>query len=149
MIILSIGYDLTFDINEFGVPKIKSELESVKDIILFILYTKPGQYPSMPDIGLDIDNLLYSHYDDINIENLKNKILNQCSALGTFFNSNQIIIQKFMYQNHPLLHIQIVGVSKYPSDYQSDDIDKIGKYNIALTHDELNKLITKTSVSKS
>ena len=146
---MSIGYDLTFDINEFGNPKIKSELESIKDIILFILYTKPGQYPSMPQIGLDIDNLLYSHYDDIDIESLKNKIIDQCSALETFFDSNQVTIQKFIYNNNPLLYIQIVGVSKYPSTYQADDINTIGKYDIALTHDELNRLISNVKVVKN
>jgi len=146
---MSIGYDLTFDINEFGNPKIKSELESIRDIILFILFTRPGQYPSMPDIGLDIDSLLYSHYDDIDVFNIKNKILEQCAALGTYFDSNQIVIRKYIYNNSPLLHFQIMGIAKYPSTYQADDINTLGKYDIALTHDELNRLITYSHLVKN
>ena len=145
---MSIGYDLTYEINEFGNAKIKSEIESIRDIVLFILFTKPGQYPSMPDIGLDIDTVLYSFYDNIDIRLLRNQIVNQCSALGVYFDAGNIEIQKMRYQNHPIILIQITGLTKYPADYQADDINTVGKYDIALTHDELNKLVIGINFNK-
>ena len=47
----SIGYDGTFELNEFNEPKLASEIEVVKNIILTVLFFKPGQYPSLPTIG--------------------------------------------------------------------------------------------------
>ena len=62
----SIGCDVTFELNEFNNPRIKSEIETLKDIILFILFSRPGQYPSLPQIGLNIRDYLYDFYDEIN-----------------------------------------------------------------------------------
>lgn len=145
---MSIGYDLTYEINEFGNAKIKSEIESIRDVVLFILFTKPGQYPSMPDVGLDIDSVLYSFYDEIDTQVLQYQIINQCSSLGVYFNAGNLKVGKFRYQNHVYILIQITGQIKYPSDYQADDINETGRYDIALTHDELNKLVSNIEFTK-
>jgi hypothetical protein len=58
----NIGYDTTFELNEFNEHRLRSEIELIKNTILFILFAKPGQYPSLPHIGLDIQSMLYSFY---------------------------------------------------------------------------------------
>ena len=55
----NIGYDCTFELNEFNEPKLSSEIETIKNTLLFILFSKPGQYPSLPQIGIDINSYLY------------------------------------------------------------------------------------------
>lgn len=97
-----IGYDGTFEMNEFNEPRIRSEIEVVKNTILYILFTKPGQYPSLPSIGLDIESKLYSFYDEINTEDLKEKLINQCNALGAYINSGMVDIRKQKYRNKHL-----------------------------------------------
>ena len=138
---LNIGYDTTFELNEFNEPRIRSEIEVVKDVILFILFAKPGQYPSLPHIGLDIQSMLYSFYDELDESNLKFKISEQCKAMGLYLNDGTIQIKKTKYRGHPSLMISIDGTETYPKYYMKDKIDVSNRYLIGITFDELNKMI--------
>lgn len=136
-----IGYDTTFELNEFGKPRIRSEIESVKNTILFILFCKPGQYPSLPHIGLDIQSLLYSHYDELNTDDLKNELATQCEALGICIKQGIVDIKKVIYNKQPSLFIHIEGDELYPSEYMKDIGIHSNRYMIGITFDELNKMI--------
>ena len=136
-----IGYDTTFELNEFGKPRIRSEIEVVKNTILFILFCKPGQYPSLPHIGLDIQSLLYSYYDELNTDDLKNELATQCEALGVCFKQGLVDIKKIMYNKQPSLFIHIEGEESYPSGYMKDISGTSNKYMIGITFDELNRMI--------
>jgi hypothetical protein len=140
--IRNIGYETTFELNEFNQPRIRSELENVKDAVLFILFSKPGQYPSLPNIGLDLQGLLYSFYDEIDTNDLKQKIISQCEALGTYFDKGVIEIKKTKYKNQPSLMIHIEGTESFPSGYMKDYItESKNQYLIGITYDELNRMI--------
>lgn len=136
-----IGYDTTFELNEFGQPKIQSEIELIKNIILFVLFSKPGQYPSLPHIGLDIQSRLYSFYDELDVEDLKTQISGQCEALGAYFSQGVIDMKKTKYKNQPSLLIHIEGSEIYPNGYMRDSIGTVNRYLIGITFDELNKMI--------
>ena len=138
---LNIGYDTTFELNEFNEPRIRSEIEVVKDVILFILFAKPGQYPSLPNIGLDIQSMLYSFYDDINESDLMFKINEQCNAMGLYLKNGTVQLKKTKYRGQPSLMISINGSEKYPDNYMKDHIDISNRYLIGITFDELNKMI--------
>ena len=71
----SIGYDTTFELNEFNEPKLRSEMETLKNVLLFVLFTKPGQYPSLPTVGLNIGSSLYEFYDEIDVDDIKTQII--------------------------------------------------------------------------
>lgn len=136
-----IGYDATFELNEFGQPRIRSEIELIKDIVLFVLFSKPGQYPSLPHIGLDIQTMLYSFYDELDVDDLKEKMVLQCDALGVCFDSGTIDFRKTIYKNQPSLLIHIEGKEVYPPGYMKDSIDNANRYLIGITFDELNKMV--------
>lgn len=137
-----VGYETTFELNEFNQPRIRSELETVKDVILFILFTKPGQYPSLPTIGLDLQGMLYSYYDDLDVNDLERQIISQCEALGTYFNKGNIQIKKTKYRNQPSLMIHIEGTETFPTGYMKDYItESKNQYLIGITYDELNRMI--------
>jgi hypothetical protein len=136
-----IGCDTTFELNEFNEPRIRSEIETLKDALLFILFSKPGAYPSIPEIGLDIESYLYSFYDDIDEEVLKNQITEQCELLGAYIGGGTIQIQKTKYRGKPSLLIHIEGTEEYPSSYKHDNISSNDKYLIGITYDELNNMI--------
>ena len=139
---IDVGYETTFELNEFNQPRIRSELETVKDVVLFVLFTKPGQYPSLPTIGLDIQNMLYGYYDELDTNDLKQKIISQCSALGTYFDKGNIQIKKTKYRNQPSLMIHIEGTETFPPGYMKDYItENKNQYLIGITYDELNRMI--------
>lgn len=141
MAILDIGYDTTFELNEFSEPRIRSEIEVVKDVILFILFSKKGQYPSLPNIGLDLQSLLYSFYDELNENNIKFEIEEQCKAMGLYLSNGTVQIKKTMYRSKPSLMISINGTEKYPSGYMKDRMDISNSYLIGITFDELDRMI--------
>lgn len=139
---IDVGYETTFELNEFNQPRIRSELETVKDIVLFILFSKPGQYPSLPNIGLDIQGMLYGYYDELDVDDLKRKIISQCEALDTYFEKGCIQIKKTKYKNKPSLMIQIAGTESFPPGYMKDYItESKNQYLIGITYDELNNMI--------
>lgn len=142
---MGIGYDTTFELNEFSKPRIRSEIEVVKNTIMFILFCKPGQYPSLPHIGLDIQSLLYSFYDEINTDELKSDLITQCEALGVPIKSGIVDIKKIRYKDQPSLFIHIEGDEDYPSSYMKDTSGSSNKYMIGITFDELNKMIYNVS----
>ena len=136
-----LGYDATFELNEFGEPKLCSEVELLKNVILFILFTTPGQYPSLPTIGMDIENLLYSFYDELDTDKIKNQIIEQCDALGMFFQNSTISVKKLVYKKQPSLLIHIEGRVSYPPSYHKDKVDDVEKYMVGITFDEMNRLL--------
>lgn len=136
-----LGYDLTFELNEFNQPRIRSELELIKNALLYILFSKPGQYPSIPTLGLDIESLLYSYYDEIDEEELKTQIIEQCSILGCFFTNGVINIAKTVRNGNPILVILITGVESFPDGYMRDNVRENDKLLIGITFNELKEMI--------
>lgn len=135
------GYDLTFELNEFHNPKIRSEVEMIKNVILFILFSKPGQYPSLPTLGLNLEERLYSFYDELDVDELKNEIIDQCNILKFYFNSSMIGIKKYIYQDKPSLIIHIEGKETFPKGYMRDERKDASKYLIGITLNDLNQMI--------
>lgn len=145
----SIGYDTTFELSEFNEPRIRSEIETLKDVVLFILFSKPGQYPSLPMLGLDIQSTLYSTYDTLSDADLQNKIIEQCSMLGVYFQNNAVMVKKVRYKNQPSLIIQVSGTEAFPPNYKHDKIASSNKYLIGITYDDLNKMIYNVNSSSN
>lgn len=136
-----LGYDTTFELNDFKQPRIRSEVELIKNTILFVLFAKPGQYPSLPTIGLDIQNRLYSFYDEIKEEDLQLQIIEQCEALGVYFDKGNVAIRKTIYNKQPSLLIHIEGTESYPDDYMNDSANKSNRYLIGITYDEMKRMV--------
>lgn len=137
----SVGYDAAFELNEFNQPKLVSEVELVKNVVLFILFSKKGQYPSLPFIGMDITSKLYSTYDELKTEELKSDLIAQCSALGVYVQSGMIQFKKTKYKGKPSLLINISGKESYPEGYMRDTIAVGDTYHIGITYDSLNQLV--------
>lgn len=77
-----LGYDVLLDTDSMYKPKVISSFEMCVNIILTLLMMKPGQYPSIPELGIDIDSYLHEYADDPNIPILiKDKLSDQCNML--------------------------------------------------------------------
>jgi len=142
--ISSLGYDTTFELDSFSRPRLRSAAELVKNILLFILFTKPGQYPSLPHIGLDIQSMLFSFYDEISDVGLRDQIVSQCQALGVCFDVGVVNVRKTIYRGKPslMIHIETDPTDSQMMnymDYTSEGNDS--RYQIGITFDELDKMI--------
>lgn len=137
----TIGYDLTFELNDFGEPRIRSEIETLKDVILFILLSKPGQYPSLPQIGMNVESMLYSFYDEIDENKLQATLTEQCNALGVYFQNGMVAIKKAIYKGKPSLLFQINGNEKFPVGYKKGNSGSNRTYLIGITLNDLNQMI--------
>jgi hypothetical protein len=146
--IATLGYDGTFEINSFAKPRLKGELEIIKDVVLFILFSKPGQYPSLPNIGLNIQSMLYSFYDELDENDLKDQLIRQCNALGTYFDRGIINIRKTIYKGKPslLIHIESESDNEYLINPSSDNNNL---FQIGITFDELDHMIYNISEERS
>ena len=82
--------------NSFNTPKFYNESVTTAKNIITILEGRPGFFPSMPDLGMDIKRaLLYKDIDEIDTDVIKAELVRQCD--GTFD------VQKVLYQDKPLL----------------------------------------------
>ena len=137
----TMGYDLTFELNEFGNPRIRSEIETVKDVLLTVLFTRKGEIPSLPTVGIGLEDFLYEAFDEIDEDALKQDIVEQCEMMQMYFSRSAIQIKKLTYKDKPLLMIQINGTETYPSSYLHDNIGVSDQYNIGISFDETNNLV--------
>lgn len=86
----SIGREVGFGQDNFSKPKILNEKDSISTIILNLLLMKPGNMPSLPHLGINIKKYLYAKEDEINVDDLKNQIYNQCNDLFPWLLSDEV-----------------------------------------------------------
>jgi hypothetical protein len=78
-----LGYDCLMDTDSMYKPKVISTFEMCVNVILTLLMMKPGQYPSIPELGINIEGYLMEYSDDPNIPIvIKDKIAEQCDMLA-------------------------------------------------------------------
>jgi hypothetical protein len=95
---------------------------------------KPGQYPSIPELGIDIEQYLFEYSDDNIIPTkIKNAIYDQCNRLELTGIEIEVYINK-TYQSCNELRVVIKG-----SDYITANAE-IPEVIIGITYDKLNRL---------
>ena len=94
-----------FGLDDFGKAKYLNETEALANSILNLLFGKPGFFPSMPNLGIDIQSILYSFWDDINVDQLKAEIITQCEAFSDYISTGDLDVIKTYNNNQPLLLI--------------------------------------------
>ena len=132
----TLGYDVVLDYDSAYKPKVISTFEMCVNIILTLLYMKPGQYPSIPELGIDIESYLHEYSDDPNIPNtIKEKLLDQCNKLEATGISIDCLFDKI--DDNDALVVQVTGTERL--GYGS----KSHRVIIGITYDKLNKLYSK------
>lgn len=89
-----IKHELTFGIDNFGKQNMLSKSESVAQVLINLLFMRPGQMPSLPHLGINIKQYLYKFEEDIDVTVIRNHISSQCSALLPYLklSSMQVIL---------------------------------------------------------
>lgn len=129
-----IGMDVTFEVDDFSNPKLLSSSEMLKNIAMFVLYSKKGQVPSLPSIGMNIEKQLYEFYEDVDPTSLQANVVNQCSALNAIFKDNGI--EKMYEDGKPTLKISL----EYSPNPETEKPFK--DYQLGISYDELQEMIS-------
>lgn len=96
--------DPGFGMNSFNTPKFYNESVTTAKNIVTILEGRPGFFPSMPDLGMDIKRaLLYKDIDEIDTDVIKAELVRQCDVFITNIRNGTFDVQKVLYQDKPLL----------------------------------------------
>lgn len=78
----TLGYDSLMDVDSMYKPKMISTFEMCVNSILTLLFMKPGQYPSIPELGIDIESYLHEYSDDPTVpQKIKNALNDQCNRI--------------------------------------------------------------------
>ena len=132
-----LGYDVLMDVDAYNKPKVISTFEMCVNTILTLLKMKPGQYPSIPELGIDIEKYLHEYADDPDIPNeIKTKLLDQCNRLQEVEISIDVFIERANDGNNALV-VKIEG---------SDTLtygEKTPTVIIGITYDKLNRLYSR------
>ena len=101
------GKEPGFGMNSFNKAKIRNETETIANAIINLLFGRPGYFPSMPDLGINIQQSIYMFWDEIDPEMIKAQIAVQCDAFKEYVNRNELDVMKSEYNGPPLLLVVI------------------------------------------
>lgn len=99
--------ELTFDFNDFNVPKVEERLHALTRLILNLLLTVPGTYPDTPDMGINIAQYQFEFLDKITIQNIQRHVKQQIDTYIPNNNIEKLIVTKSTTHENVL----IVGFS--------------------------------------
>lgn len=129
-----LNYDVALDSDSMGKPKILSSFELIVNAVLTLLFMKPGQFPSIPELGIDIESYLFEYSDDKRIPvEIKNKLIDQCQYIDVIGLNIEVKMAKTS-DGCDALVIDISG-----NEYVSRG-NESGHVIIGITYDKLNRL---------
>lgn len=135
----TLGYDVLLDTDSMYKPKIISTFELCINSILTLLFMKPGQYPSIPELGIDIESYLHEYADDPTIPMIiRDKIFDQCNRIAITGIQLECFIEKLESGTNALV-IKITGTDRLAYGSESNNVI------IGISYDKLNRLYVKRS----
>lgn len=139
-----IGYDIALDYDSTYKPKVLSSFEMAVNIILTLLLMKPGQYPSIPELGIDIDQYLHEYADDPNItKTIIDKIYDQCNRLRLMISLDITCNIEKLSNGLNALVVQITGDEQLAYGAESN------KVIIGISYDKLNRIYARRQYIKA
>lgn len=98
-----INLNPTFAVNDYQKPKYLSERESKIFDILMVLFGKPGFYPSIPTLGMNIQQYLYMFEDEVSAEAIKSKLVEQCEDFDNDINTEELDVITTVYKERLMI----------------------------------------------
>ena len=93
MIIVALPRDIGLDKDHFQKNRIFNETDSLVNYILNILLMRPGNMPSMPEIGVNIGQYVQANMQQkLNTDFIKGLIINNCEDLLPYLSEDEIIV---------------------------------------------------------
>ena len=129
-----LGYDVLMDVDEFHKPKLITSFQMCVNIILTLLMMKPGQYPSIPELGIDIEQYLMEYSDD---DSIPTKITNAIYDQYNRISLTGIEVRAFFSKINPSRHELCVEIKGSELITYSEEQQSVV---IGISYDRLNKL---------
>lgn len=131
----TLKYDVAFDTDSMSKPKVVSSFDLAINIVLTLLMMKPGQYPSIPELGIDIESYLFEYSDSKTLPaEIKNKLYDQCNRLEISGLNIEIFFDQTEDGTNALV-IELTGTETLA--YGSDESQRV---IIGITYDKMNQL---------
>lgn len=99
--------DPVYGVNHFNQTKVLSESETLINNILMILFGKPGFYPSIPYLGMDIEGYLYMLEDEVNPVEIKAQLASQCREFLPNIKDGSMDVYTTNYKDHLMLIFEL------------------------------------------
>ena len=99
--------DPVYGVNHFNQTKVLSESETLINNILMILFGKPGFYPSIPNLGMDIEGYLYMLEDEVNPVEIKAQLASQCREFLPNIKDGSMDVYTTNYKDHLMLIFEL------------------------------------------
>ena len=123
--------ELDFDVDGFGEQKYLTEAQSSAKQILMLLFLRPGDFPSMPNVGIDISRAVrYKNMDVLTGGKLKQDITEQiktyCPDVGlqdltiysTQYKGEYVLILDFKLEAEKTISVALTTNSKSLINYK-------------------------------
>ena len=98
--------ELTLEINSFDKPKELTSVGAWSQLILNMMFIRPGTYPSMPGLGIGIEDYQYEFLDSA-IDELSAAITNQQKTYLPEIPLSAVQVSKIEKNGQPILIIQL------------------------------------------
>lgn len=129
-----LGYDAVLDVDETFKPKVISSFELAVNAVLTILMMKPGQYPSIPELGMDISRYLFEYVDDKTLPGkLKAQLEEQCNRIS-LAGIDVTFVLDTLNDGTGILIVQVMGTDTVCHNLPSK------KVLIGISYDKLNQV---------
>lgn len=107
VVIKIIKGELDFGLDSFGRQKVMSPEDTLAHLLINLLFMRPGQFPSMPHLGINIRKYLYNFSDELDVETLKSEIQSQCLILVPYLDLTGMVLDVIDYLNDSFLLLVI------------------------------------------
>ena len=87
-------YEPVLDLDDIKKPKVLTDWEGIVFSVITVLFGKPGFYPSIPELGLNIQKYRNTLTDMVDPDELKAALIYQCSKIGDELENNGLEIYK-------------------------------------------------------
>ena len=99
--------EASLQINSFDKPEELTDVKAWSQLILNLIFLKPCTYPSLPEMGVGIENYQYEFLEDT-VNELSTKITEQQKTYLPDVPLSGIQISKMDHNGEPILVIQLI-----------------------------------------
>ena len=91
---MAVFQEPAFGLDKFRKPLVYEDWEVVAQSIIIVLFGRPGFYPSIPQLGIHIQDYLNERLDKIDTDQLKGQLAYQLNIVSDLILTDEIKIMK-------------------------------------------------------
>ena len=138
----TLGYDVLLDTDEMNKPKVIPTFQLCVNAIITLLKMKPGQFPSIPDLGIDVAQYLHDYTDKQSVPlTIKQKLYDQLNRLNIVGIDIQVYTD-VTEDGHDALIVYVEGDERMEYNIEMPPVV------IGITYDQLGRMYTRIKYSQ-